>query len=132
MDTQIHTALHHYIEVDEGLYDLYEAFTPDADIVAQIAARQPQAHVVAAVRRGCKDCIRNVPRMTRIAEGLPNWTWDLFEDSDFPRKDSYGIFRVPTFIVYDEKGDELGRIVENPMSGSLAEDLLMIAKRFRP
>ena len=127
METQTNTALHRYIEVDDGYYALYEAFTPDADLVEQIARRQPTAHVVIAARRACKDCIRNIPRMTRIAESLPGWTWDLFEDSDFARKDAYGIMRVPTFIIHDpESGSEIGRIIENPRSGSLAQELLEI------
>ena len=40
----------------------------------------------------------------------------------------YDIKRIPTFIVYDEKGKELGRIVESPRY-SIEDDLLDILNK---
>lgn len=124
------TALHRYIEADAGFYQLYEAYAPDQSILAQIQAALPSAHVVTSSRYTCGDCIRNIPRMARIAERLPGWTWDVFDsDTNAERRAALGIIRIPTFIVYDrEGGQELGRIIENPATMSLEQDLLNIVK----
>jgi hypothetical protein len=124
------TALHQYIEADAGFYQLYEAYDPDQSILAQIHAALPAAHVVTPSRYTCGDCIRNIPRMARIAESLPGWTWDVFDSDTNPeRRAALGILRIPTFIVYDrEGGRELGRIIENPTTMSLERDLLNIVQ----
>ena len=124
------TPLHRYIELDDTFYRIYEHYHPDPDAVAQIRAAQPRAHVVTPSRYSCPDCARNVPRMARIAEHLPGWTWEVFDSDAHPeRRAALGITRIPTFIVYDEAdGRELGRIVENPATGSLVDDLLRVVR----
>lgn len=122
------TALHQYVEVDDTYYRIYERYRADLDAIARVREAQPDAHVVVASRYSCPDCARNLPRMARLAEHLPGWTWEVFDSGDDPeRKAALDITRIPTFIVYDrEGGRELGRIVENPVSGTLASDLLGI------
>lgn len=124
------TALHRYIQVDEGFYAIYEMYEPDVDTLMLVEEAQSRAHVIIPSRYTCADCARNIPRMTRIAEYLPGWTWEVFDsDANAKRKVSLGITRIPTFIVYErEGGRELGRIVENPVSGSLEQDLLQIVR----
>lgn len=130
----IRTPLHEYIEADEGYYAAYEAYQPDLAAITRVNLAQPSAHVIVASRLTCPDCARHVPRMARLAEALPGWTWEIFASDASPeRKAALGIERVPTFIVYDrEDGNELGRIVENPASGSLELDLLRIVQGARP
>ena len=115
------TVLHTYIEHDAVFYTFYEEYEPDTDLIDRIRAAQPAAHVITPSRASCPDCARNLPRMARIAEHLPGWTWEVFDsDSHAERRAALGIQRIPTFIVYDRQGgEELGRIVENPASGSL-------------
>ncbi len=128
------TALHRYIEVDEGFYHAYESYLPDIETIARIHTLQPRAHVVTPSRYTCKDCVRNLPQMARIAEHLPGWTWEVFDSSADPeRRAALHITRVPTFVVYEyEGGPELGRIIENPTSGSLEYDLLQIVQPPNP
>ena len=122
-----------YVELNEGYYAAYEAYTPDLGTITRIAIARPTAHVVIPSRMSCSDCIRNVPRMARIANYLPGWTWEVYDHDSHPvRNIELGIASVPTFIVYDfEGGNELGRIVENPVSGWLEADLLQLVTRFR-
>lgn len=124
----IHTALHHYVEMDDSYYSAYEAYEPDTDSLMHLSLALPSAHMVIASRYSCTDCARNMPKMARIAEHLPGWTWDVYHhDENRERSDSLGISRIPTFILYDhEGGREIGRIVENPTVGSLESDLLQI------
>ncbi len=125
------TALHHYVELDETYYAAYEAYQPDVEIIEQVRVIQPIAHIITPTRYSCPDCARNIPRMARIAEHLPGWTWEVFDsDASAERRVALGIGRIPTFIAYDRLGgNELGRIVENPASGSLEQDLLDIVSR---
>lgn len=122
------TALHRYVELNGTYTRIYERYTADSELVAQVAAARPTAYVVVASRFACPDCARSVPRMTRIAEGLPGWEWDIFNvETDRTREKALAVVRIPIFIVYDaEGGRELGRIVERPASGSLATNLLRI------
>ncbi len=122
------TALHHYVELDEAYYIAYEAYQPDVATLRQVYVCLPTAHVIVSARRTCPDCLRHIPAMARIAEHLPGWTWEIFESEAQPeRRLALGIVRVPTFILYaGSEGRELGRIVENPISGSLERDLLAI------
>ncbi|HOA23473.1 MAG TPA: thioredoxin family protein [Aggregatilineales bacterium] len=122
------TPLHQYVEVNDTYYRIYERYHPDLDQIARVRRAQPHAHVVVASRYSCPDCARNLPRMARIAEHLPGWTWEVFDSGENPeRRAALNITRIPTFIVYDsEGGRELGRIVENPVSGTLIADLLGI------
>jgi hypothetical protein len=125
------TALHQIVEVNETFYAAYESYQPDLDTLALIRETCPSAHVVTPNRYTCPDCARNIPPMARIAEHLPGWTWEVFDNDSHPeRRAELGIVRIPTFIVYECKGGrELGRIVENPVSGSLERDLLQIVRR---
>jgi hypothetical protein len=125
----IYTALHRYTEVDPDYYQAYEDYEPDVASVEQIRAIRSVAHVLTPSRYSCSDCARNIPKMTRIAEHLPGWTWEIFDSKDADRRAALGITRIPTFIVYDAAGGkELGRIVENPVGGSLEVDLLRIVQ----
>lgn len=128
----IHTALHRYTEVDLDYYQAYEDYQPELDMIERIRAIQPSAHVITPSRYSCSDCVRNIPKMTRIAEHLPEWTWEIFDSKDADRRAALGITHIPTFIVFDAmNGRELGRIIENPISGSLELDLLRIVESAR-
>jgi len=125
------TPLHRTVEVNETFYAAYEAYQPELDTIALIREACPSAHVIVPNRYTCPDCARNIPRMARIAEHLPGWTWEVFDSDSHPeRRAALGIVRIPTFIVYEhEGGRELGRIIENPASGSLEKDLLQIVRQ---
>ncbi len=125
-DEAAHTSLHRYVELNDTYYRIYERYRPDLEALAQLREACPAAHVVTATRYACPDCARNVPRMARIAEHLPGWTWEVIDTdhADAAQQAALGVTAVPTFIVYAADGRELGRIVENPTSGSLLADLL--------
>ena len=130
MPTTLRTPLNDYVELDEGFFALYESFSPDSATLIRLNSMLPQAHVVIPSRRTCPDCLRNVPRMARIAEQLPGWSWEIYNSSENPERNTIlRITAVPTFVVFDHMdGRELGRIVENPTNGSLEKDLLDIAQ----
>lgn len=123
------TALHRYVELNDTYTRIYERYKLDLQAVEQLHVACPVARVVTVTRYACPDCARNVPRMARIAGHLPGWTWEVIdteEDGGAARQAALGAVAVPTFIVYSGDDRELGRIVENPSSGSLLADLLSI------
>jgi thioredoxin family protein len=124
------SSIHQYIEVEPDYYAAYEGYEPDLALIEQIKKLQPEAHVIVPSRYSCSDCARNMPMMARIADFLPGWTWDVYIHPEHrDRSADLGIIAIPTFIVYDrEGGRELGRIIENPTSGSLERDLLDILR----
>lgn len=81
----------------------------------------------------CGDSKREVPRMLKVFNycGITGDRLSLFtvNNSDSAYKQTLGneaakenIFRVPTFIFYNEEGKELGRIIESPVQ-TLEKDM---------
>jgi thioredoxin reductase (NADPH) len=122
------TALREYVEHDPGFARVYENYHPNLGVIEQVSAKLPEARVVTISATWCPDCRRNVPRLARIAEHLPNWKFEIYPREEEARARELGIRAIPTFIVYQD-GKELGRIVENPAFGSLEVDLWEIAKK---
>jgi len=108
---------------------VYDRYLPRSQMLERVAFLLPRAHVVVVSGAWCSDCRREVPRFARIVERLPGWTVELRGD-DLETRDTWKVRRIPTFVVRNpDTGEELGRIVESPESGSLEGDLLAIAER---
>ena len=81
----------------------------------------------------CSDSQRELPRLYKILDDLkfPQNRLKVYA-VNHDKKSFYGeelgkeITHVPTIIVYDNDGTEMGRIVESPVSGYLEEDLAQI------
>ena len=123
------TALRDYARSELGGGPIYDGYLPRSEMLARVRALLPRAHVVVVSGTWCEDCRREVPKFARIAERLSGWTVELLGD-DRDTRDDLQIRRIPTFVVRNpDSGEELGRIVESPESGSLEGDLLVIAER---
>ena len=120
------SSLEEYIQHDPGYLRVYEAYKPDTVVLEKIRKELPAARMVIISASWCPDCRRNVPRMARISQHLPEWKFEIYPREDEARTQSLGIRAIPTFIVYQGE-KELGRIVENPALGSLEADLYEIA-----
>ena len=84
----------------------------------------------------CGDSHREVPRLLKILDAVKypeqrltlvavNRKKETPDGEDVP----YNIKRVPTIIVQNKYGKEVGRIIESPNSGSLENDLLEILNK---
>jgi len=121
--------LRDYARSELGGGSIYDGYLPRSEVLARVGALLPRAHVVVVSGAWCKDCRREVPKFARIAERLSGWTVELRGD-DAETHDALQVRRIPTFVVrHPDSGEELGRIVESPESGSLEGDLLSIAER---
>jgi len=97
--------------------------------------------IVAFSAEWCKDCATNIPVLALISEatglevrifgGLekgplsPEGEWRIPPSP--PEVETFHVDKIPLIILFDEKGKEMGRIIENPRKEStLEEELLKI------
>lgn len=118
------------------MYDpLYAAYIPDAATMIELKKLVKKEKIKIVFGTWCGDSKVNVPNFFKVLDNLQ------FKEKnveiiavDGAKKAENGIIdglniqRVPTFIVYDKKGKELGRIVEHPKT-TLEGDLLAIYQK---
>ncbi len=118
------------------MYDpIYAAYVPDAATMIELKKLVKKEKIKIVFGTWCGDSKVNVPNFFKVLDALQ------FKEKnveiiavDGSKKAENGIIdgldiqRVPTFIVYDKKGKELGRIIEHPKA-TLEADLLEIYKK---
>ncbi|WP_420571606.1 thioredoxin family protein [Kordia sp.] len=117
----------------------YEAYEPDAKIIKKLQRKLKKYTITVFMGTWCGDSKREVPKFYKVLEaanfsedklrvvGLNNARSNYKQGPNGEEK-GLNIHRVPTFIVYDKKGKEIGRIVEHPVE-SLEADLLRICRK---
>lgn len=115
--------LHNYLLQNPGFAHMYETAHVDTDMVREIAAQLPAAHVAVICEYWCVDCGRHVARLAKIADLLPRWSFEVLAWDNATHNRPWRVHAIPTFVVFDGER-ELGRVVENPRYGSIEEDIL--------
>jgi len=107
-----------------GWQQEYDAYSPDEAAVAKLRTATGRYRIVAVLGSWCSDSRREVPRLEKILHDLGpgHFQAELFAvdrtlrvtDPSFPPGLLPGnrAERVPTIVVLDRDGQELGRIVE--------------------
>ena len=111
---------------------VYRGYRPRTALLENVSQLLPRAHVVVVSGAWCGDCRREVPKLARIMESLPDtWTVEFSPHDDEETRQRYDVLAIPQFIVLDRPdGTQLGRIIESPSSpDGLEGDLLDIAQR---
>jgi thiol-disulfide isomerase/thioredoxin len=90
--------------------------------------RQSSARVISISETWCKDCKRDIPKLGKIANILSDWEFLVLNASDEGVRENFQVKRIPTIIIYDSGGKELGRIVETQKYSCLEEDILKIVE----
>lgn len=117
----------------------YEAYNADGLLVKELGHLLKHKRMDIFLGSWCGDSRREVPRMVRLLKDAGMDTSRIaliFVDN---RKETYkqspqheeqgrDIRRVPTFILYDSRNRELGRIVESPKV-SLEADMVSILRK---
>jgi len=118
------------------MYDpLYEAYIPDAATMIELKKLVKTEKVKIVFGTWCGDSKVNVPNFFKVLDALhfKEKNIDIIAVDGVKKAengliDGLDIKMVPTFIIYDKKGLELGRIVEHPKT-SMEADLLAILKK---
>jgi thiol:disulfide interchange protein len=96
--------------------------------------------IVAFSAEWCKDCTVNIPILALVSEatGLEVRVFGGLKKDPLsktrkwrvppspPEVETFGVEKIPLIIVFDMKGNEVGRIVENPKEPTLEEELLKV------
>jgi len=118
------------------MYDpLYAAYIPDAATMIELKKLVKKEKIKVVFGSWCGDSKVNVPNFFKVLDNLhfkeknvEIIAVDGLKKAENGLIDGLDIQRVPTFIIYDNKGKELGRIVEGPKT-TLEGDLLEIYKK---
>ena len=120
------TILFDYVQKDKKFLNNYNDYKINLSLVSEITSKIDSAKLVVVSAFWCPDCRNNVPKMAKISEHLDKWSFEIMDREDEGVKEQYSIKNIPTFIIYDNSGIELGRIIENPTSSSLEQDMVNI------
>lgn len=133
---------------------VYEKYEPKSNVLNEIKEllknKKELLKIVALGADWCPDCSKNIPRMIKIVNNMETQDVDLKilygimvnalhkpGESIWHKKRSppeatdprFNLKAIPTFYFFNEAGEYLGDIVENPeYSSTLEEDILRILK----
>ncbi|TDG35038.1 thioredoxin [Pedobacter changchengzhani] len=118
------------------MYDpIYEAYNPDAATIIEIKKLIHNQKIKIVLGTWCGDSKVNVPNFYKVLDALKFKEKNIEiiavdgnKKSENGIIDGLNITQVPTFIIMDRKGIEIGRIVEHPKT-TLEGDLLAILKK---
>lgn len=117
----------------------YETYEPDAEIIKKLKRKLKKYSITIFMGTWCGDSKREVPKFMKLLDaadfpeeklrivGLDNKR-SAYKQGPNGEEKGLNIHRVPTFIVYNKRGKEIGRIVEHAVE-SLEADLLRICRK---
>lgn len=118
-----------------------ESYQLNQDAVSKLERIADKYTVVVFSAEWCKDCVSNVPvlKLVSQATGLEVRVFghikrDVLSTKEKwrippspPEVKTFGVEKLPWIILFDKKGEEVGKIIENPAhTGSIEEELLYI------
>lgn len=115
-------------------YDVfYDAYQPDSATLTALPSALANKKITIVLGSWCSDSQLQVANFLKVADLMKLDTSKVnFIAVDGNKKAQNGLIddlkieRVPTFIITDESGKEIGRIIESPYD-SIEKDLLKIA-----
>ena len=135
---------------------VYDKYLPKSDVLDKIKEllkdKKDRVKIVALGADWCPDCSRNVPSMIKIAKEINTKDFELRilygimvnalhkpEETIWHKKRSppeatdpkFDLRAIPTFYFFNNSGEYLGVIVENPeYKSTFEEDILKILKNY--
>jgi len=107
-----------------GWREEHDAYSPNGEAVRRLRSVKGRYRIVTVLGSWCSDSRREVPRLVRVLEsvGSDRFSLEMFgvdrtlvvSADGFPEEVLPGrkAERVPTIVVLDEYGQEMGRVVE--------------------
>lgn len=106
---------------------MYQKESVDAELISKIRKLLPKGHVIVVAAYWCRDSLNHVPHMAKIAEELKDWTWEMYPREDLKIVQKWKIRKIPQMIILNpDTLEEWGRIIENPRSSSIEQDMIDI------
>jgi thiol-disulfide isomerase/thioredoxin len=114
------------------------------EVINQLKKFANKCVIIAFSAEWCKDCQSNIPILAlisratgievRVFGGLkkdplnPYRKWRIPPSP--PEVEAFHVDEIPLILLYNIKGEEIGRIIENPEEPTLEEELLKILKKW--
>lgn len=122
----------------EKLLEIYNGIEIDEKLFNEIKSIDEPIYILAFAELWCSDCIINLPALKKINEINPDITFRILPKEDNEKyMGNYKIDakpKIPTFVILDDKFEEIGVFIENPKilsnivsSGNQVE--VVVAKR---
>lgn len=122
----------------EKILEIYNGIKIGKRLINRIKSVDKPTYILAFAELWCTDCIINLPALKKINDINPGIMFKIlpkdFDDDYIEEYKASGKFKIPTFIILNDKFEEIGAFVENPRifndvisKGSQAE--AVVAKR---
>ncbi len=126
-----------YIDGMSEIYGLlfkasYEEYTINKSAIERVKSllANKSLNILVLSAEWCPDSRRNVPALAKIVENIESIKLSIHEvNKGDELSTKFGLVKIPTIIIYDKNWTELGRIVENPSTGSIEQDLEQILSK---
>ena len=113
-----------------------QTYTLNQEAVRRLKENADKYVIIVFSAKWCKDCAANVPVLAMIAEttGLETRIFGNLKKDPLshtrkwrtppspPEVETFNVDRIPVVIIVNKKGEEIGRIVENPKPGLTLEE----------
>ncbi|WXG46447.1 MAG: thioredoxin family protein [Candidatus Atabeyarchaeum deiterrae] len=97
-----------------------EHFSPNNKTVVRFKMINKQFTIICFSAHWCKDCVHHIPALMATLGKAANGRLRLAfigYDENKETAEKAGVKAIPTIIVFDDKGMEIGRITEHPSKG---------------
>ncbi|MBS4535035.1 thioredoxin family protein [Clostridium sp. D2Q-14] len=102
----------------EKTLEIYQNIEFDEKLVDRVKGINKKINILACAEIWCPDCMINVPVLKKMKDYNDNIDIAIVlkegNEEIFKKYGISGAIRIPTFIIYDEKFNELGSFVEYP------------------
>lgn len=125
------------IEEFKTMYDgVYDNYKPDSLTLIKLKKLTKHTNIIIVMGTWCGDSKLQVPHFYKVLDGIGFDTnkstkiicVDGNKKAENGLIDHLDIQHIPTFIIFNKKGKELGRIIESPKI-TLEKDLLAILEK---
>lgn len=102
----------------EKLLEIYDGIEIDKKLIGEIKLIDEPIYILAFAELWCPDCIINLPALKKINDINPNIVFRILSREDDEKyTGNYKTDnkpKIPTFIILNDKFEEIGIFVENP------------------
>jgi len=122
---------HELLAEHSGFSDSYQRYQPDQTQLSILQAIDTPLTIISLFGTWCHDSEREVPRLIKLLQQAnnPKITLALISVNHQKQADEkYRLKYTPTFVVFDQAGIEIGRIVERP-TDTLAADIMSFIEK---
>ncbi|HZJ76641.1 MAG TPA: thioredoxin family protein [Oscillospiraceae bacterium] len=102
----------------EKLLEIYSEVEIDKELINKIKSIDRPIYILAFAELWCSDCIINLPALKKINDINPNIVFRILSKEDNEKyiesQKTDAKPKIPTFIILNDKFEELGTFIENP------------------